>query len=52
MSVSPFEEYYTIMTMILDECSKDKELKKILFKVMKEQELDQNILQTYQGLLN
>ncbi len=38
MSISPFEEYLNIVETILSECSKDKNLKKIILKKMKEEE--------------
>jgi hypothetical protein len=47
MSESPFEDYFNIVKIILEECSRDKNLKKELIKYMNEYGATQEVVSKY-----
>ncbi len=47
MSESPLEDYFNIVKIILEECSKDKNLKKELLKYMNEYGVTQEVVSKY-----
>jgi len=47
MSESPIEDYFNIVKIILEECSRDNNLKKELIKYMKEYGVTQELFSKY-----
>jgi hypothetical protein len=47
MSESPFEEYFNVVKIILEACSRDNNLKKELLKYMKEYGVTQEVISKY-----
>jgi len=47
MSESPIEDYFNIVKIILEECSRDKNLKKELINHMKEYGIAQEVVSKY-----
>ncbi len=47
MPESPFEEYFNVVKILLEECSRDNNLKKELLKYMKEYGVTQEVISKY-----